>query len=71
MDFPGKVVESFLRHHPGSFCADCLAQILELPAGQISMVIRRLQDAADFRSEAAICSQCHRRVSVVRGTAAG
>ena len=71
VDFPGRVIESFLLNHPGSFCADCLAQILEIPAGQVSMVIRRLQDVGGFRWEGGICSQCRRRVSVIRAVIAG
>ena len=71
VDFPGRVIESFLMNHPGSFCTDCLAQILEIPAGQVSMAIRRLQDVKGFRSEPGVCSECRRKVSVIKAELAG
>jgi hypothetical protein len=63
---PGVVIETFLRNHPESYCIDCLSRKLEIPAGQVSMVARRLQDTAGFTAGPGVCTQCRRQLSVVR-----
>ena len=68
---PSAVIETFLRSHPESFCIDCLAQALDMPAGQVSMVARRLQDTLGFSMATGACSQCRRQRSVIRAAAAG
>ena len=70
MELPGRAVETYLTSHPDSFCADCLARTVGLPAGQVSMVMRRLHDRG-FRSETGVCSECRRKVSVIRAERAG
>ena len=71
MEFPGRAIEAYLTTHPGSFCADCLARTLGLPAGQVSMVMHRLQSTPGFRSETGLCSECRRKVSVIKADLAG
>lgn len=71
MQLPGDTIETFLRQHPGSFCADCLAEMLDIPAGQVSMVAHRLQDALGFFCAHSVCSHCRRKRFVVKAVAAG
>ena len=66
MKLPGIVVETFLRNHPESYCVDCLSRKLDIPAGQVSMVVRRLQDAGGFSAGPGVCVQCRRQISVIR-----
>ena len=66
MKLPGVVIETFLRNHPESYCVDCLSRKLDIPAGQVSMAARRLQDTGGFSFEAGQCSQCRRRISVIQ-----
>jgi hypothetical protein len=68
---PSAVIETFLRSHRESFCVDCLAQGLDMPAGQVSMVVRRLQDTLGFSVATGPCSLCRRQRSVIRAAAAG
>jgi len=63
---PGIVVETFLRNHPESYCVDCLSRKLDIPAGQVSMIVRRLQDGGGFSAGPGSCSQCRRQISVIR-----
>lgn len=65
MDSPSRVIEHFLGSHPGYFCVECLTRALEIPGGQISMVIRRLQLAGTCRAQIGTCGRCGRRVPVV------
>jgi len=71
VELPGRAIETFLTTHPAAFCADCLAKRVGLPAGQVSMVMHRLQGAPGFRSEADLCSECRRKVSVIKADLAG
>ena len=65
MDPPGRVIESFLRTHGGYFCVDCLTRVLDIPGGQISMILRRLQQSGSCRAQIGTCSHCGRRMPVV------
>ena len=71
MKLPGVVIETFLRSHPESVCVDCLAQSLDMPAGQVSMVVRRLQGTLGFTGEVGFCSRCRQQRSVIKAAAAG
>ncbi len=66
MKLPGIVVETFLRNHPENYCIDCLSRKLDIPAGQVSMVVRRLQDSDGFTAGPGVCTQCRRQISVIR-----
>ncbi|HEU5193941.1 MAG TPA: hypothetical protein VFW70_04300 [Methylomirabilota bacterium] len=66
MKLPGTVIETFLRNHPESYCVDCLSHKLDVPAGQISMAVRRLQDTEGFSAGPGTCTQCRRQISVIR-----
>ena len=66
MKLPGIVVETFLRNHPESYCVDCLSRKLDIPAGQVSMVVRRLHDSGGFSAGHGSCAQCRRQISVIR-----
>ena len=70
MKLPGNVIETFLRNHPDAFCTDCLSRKLDIPAGQVSMVARRLQDTGGFSAGPAVCSQCRRQLWVIRAVTA-
>ena len=71
MELPARSITTYLTTHPGSHCADCLARAIGLPAGQVSMVMRRLREAGDFRTETGSCTDCRRKVSVIRAGLAG
>ena len=71
MEFPARSIATYLATHPASYCADCLARALGLPAGQVSMVMHRLRDAQGFRAETGFCADCRRKVSVIRAVLAG
>jgi hypothetical protein len=71
VELPGRAIETYLTTHPGQFCADCLARTVGLPAGQVSMVMRRLQETRGFRAETGVCSECRRKVSVIKAVLAG
>jgi hypothetical protein len=66
MDPPGRLIEQFLATHPGYFCVDCLAEVLGIPVGQISMVIHRLKTSSAFTSQTGLCSRCGRRAPVIQ-----
>ena len=66
MKLPGTVIETFLRNHPESYCIDCLSRKLDIPAGQVSMVVRRLQDTGGFGAGPGACAQCRLHISVIR-----
>ena len=70
MKLPGVVIETFLRNHPESYCVDCLSRKLDIPAGQVSMAARQLQDTGGFTFETGACSQCRRRISVIQAVRA-
>ena len=71
MELPTRSIATYLTAHPDSYCADCLAGALGLPAGQVSMVMHRLGDAGAFRAEIGRCVECRRKVSVIRALLAG
>jgi len=68
---PSAVIETFLRNHPEPYCVDCLSRKLDIPAGQVSMVMRRLEDSWAFSVVPGDCAYCRRRVSVIKIVAAG
>jgi len=68
---PGGAIETFLRNHPESYCVDCLSRKLDIPAGQVSMAARRLQDTGGFSAGHGVCAQCRRQLSVIKAMTAG
>jgi hypothetical protein len=65
MDSHGRLIEQFLRTHPGSFCVECLASALGLPAAQVSMARHQIALAGDFHWVRATCSGCrHTRIVI-------
>ena len=60
------MIEEFLKAHPGYFCTACLASLLNIPAGQVSMLSRRLDLAGSFQTDRAPCSACHRTRLVLK-----
>jgi hypothetical protein len=68
---PGIVIETFLRNHPERYCVDCLSRKLDIPAGQVSMAVRRLADTPGFVAGPGACSQCRRHLSVIQAVLAG
>ena len=65
MDSHRRLIEEFLRAHPGCFCVECLASALGLPANQVSMARHQITTAEGFRWVRAVCSACrHTRIVV-------
>jgi hypothetical protein len=67
---PGIVIETFLRNHPDPYCVDCLSRKLDIPGGQVSMVMRRLQDSGSFSVTLGACAVCRRSLYVIKAIVA-
>ena len=66
MDSRRRVIEEFLIAHPGSFCADCIALAVDIPARQVSMIRQRLVSQGRLSAVHAACSACLRKRIVVK-----
>ena len=71
MKLPGVVIETFLRNHPDAFCTDCLSRKLDVPAGQVSMVVRRLQESGGFSARYGVCAQCRGERMTIKAVTLG
>lgn len=71
MRLPSAVIETFLRNHPEPYCVDCLSRKLDIPGGQVSMVMRRLQDSGAFSITVGACAHCRRDVYVIKAVVQG
>lgn len=49
------LIKSYLQTHPGYVCVSCLAQFIDVPAGQISMLRHQLRG---LQVELGPCSRC-------------
>ena len=61
-----EVVIKFLREHPTFVCAECLASKLEVPILPTTMITLGLHQADGFQTADGVCSQCRRRVRVIK-----
>ena len=59
-------VTAFLRKHPDCFCDDCLAELLQLPAKEVTLTTLGIGDGKSFDGTFAVCSRCQRRTWTVR-----
>jgi hypothetical protein len=55
MDWQRHLIRSYLQTHPGYVCVGCLAQYIDVPAGQISMLRHQL---VGLEVQMGICSRC-------------
>ena len=66
MDPQHDLIAEFLRRHPEEFCVDCLADAIDLPPSQVSMVMQRLIFGGAFAARLGVCSRCQHRRTVVK-----
>lgn len=66
MDQQHELIAEFLGRHPGEVCVDCLADAIDLPPSQVSMVMQRLTFGGTFAARLGVCSRCHHRRTVVQ-----
>ncbi len=55
MDAQRHLITTYLRTHPENVCISCLAQFIDVPASQISMLRHQLMD---LKVEVGRCSGC-------------
>lgn len=55
MDRQRNLIRSYLQKHPEYVCVSCLAQFIDVPASQISMLRHQLMG---LTVELGVCSKC-------------
>ena len=55
MDWQRHLITNYLQTHPGYVCVSCLAQFIDVPASQISMLRHQLRG---LKVELGVCSRC-------------
>lgn len=54
-DWQRQLIRNYLQTHPQYVCVSCLAQFIDVPAGQISMLRHQL---TGLKVELGLCSRC-------------
>jgi hypothetical protein len=55
VDWQAQLIRSYLQAHPEYVCVSCLAQFIDVPANQISMLRHQLMG---LKVELGLCSRC-------------
>ncbi len=55
VDWQRNLIKNYLKMHPGYVCVSCLAQFIDVPASQISMLRHHL---VGLKVELGLCSRC-------------
>lgn len=63
MESQRNLIKSYLQTHPGYVCVSCLAQFIDVPASQISMLRHQL---IGLEVEVGLCSRCRRTQIVMK-----
>ena len=64
-DWQRQLIKNYLQAHPECVCVSCLAQFIDVPANQISMLRHQL---SGLTVERGLCSRC-RSMQIVMKTA--
>ena len=63
MDAQRNRIKNYLEMHPEYVCVSCLAQFIDVPASQISMLRHQLMG---LKVELGVCSRCRSRQIVMK-----
>ncbi len=63
MDWQRNLITNYLKTHPEYVCVACLAQFIDVPASQISMLRHQLMG---LTVEMGLCSRCRRTQIVMK-----